>query len=102
MFNFGTNTKVFAILVRFSSFNWISSHNSDLNCKSPASALDPRLGPSMRLLHWRVPKLRPLAPAQALATRDDRGLVPWPLVTAGPGPSSGLGRHRLQPPSHCP
>ena len=34
MFSFGTIIKVFAITIRFSSFNWISSDNSDLNCKA--------------------------------------------------------------------
>jgi hypothetical protein len=34
MSHVGTITKVFAITIRFSSFNWISSDNSDLNCKS--------------------------------------------------------------------
>jgi hypothetical protein len=34
MFNFGTIIKVFAIPIRFSSFNWISMDNSDLNCMS--------------------------------------------------------------------
>jgi hypothetical protein len=34
MFNVDTIFKVFAITIRFSSFNWIYSDNSDLNCKS--------------------------------------------------------------------
>jgi hypothetical protein len=34
MFNFYTISKVFAITIRFSLFNWISSDNSDLNYKS--------------------------------------------------------------------
>jgi hypothetical protein len=34
MFNFGTIIKVFAITIRFNSFNWISSDNLDLNKKS--------------------------------------------------------------------
>jgi hypothetical protein len=34
MFNFGTFIKLFDIPIRFSSFNWISSDNSNLNCKS--------------------------------------------------------------------
>jgi hypothetical protein len=31
---FGITIKVFSITIRFSSFNWISSENSYLNCKS--------------------------------------------------------------------
>jgi hypothetical protein len=34
MFNFGTIIKVFVIAILFSLFNWISSDDSDLNCKS--------------------------------------------------------------------
>jgi hypothetical protein len=34
MFDFGTIIEVFAITIRFSSFNWISSDDSDLNYKS--------------------------------------------------------------------
>jgi hypothetical protein len=34
MFHFSTIIKVFAINIRFCSFNWIFSDNSDLNCKS--------------------------------------------------------------------
>jgi hypothetical protein len=34
MFNFDTIIKVFVITIRFSLFNWISSNNSDLECKS--------------------------------------------------------------------
>jgi hypothetical protein len=34
MYHFGTIIKVFSITIGFSSFNGISSDNSDLNCKS--------------------------------------------------------------------
>jgi hypothetical protein len=34
MFNFDKIIKVYVISIRFTLFNWISSDNSDLNCKS--------------------------------------------------------------------